>query len=67
MPITQLAAKIAAIMQEYTQSGYFLNLFFKKIFSFQSGVRPFGVSLLIGGWDESKGPMLFQIDPSVYF
>ncbi|CAK5094861.1 unnamed protein product [Meloidogyne enterolobii] len=49
MPITQLAAKIAAIMQEYTQSG---------------GVRPFGVSLLIGGWDESKGPMLFQIDPS---
>uniref|UniRef100_A0A914NHP9 Proteasome subunit alpha type n=1 Tax=Meloidogyne incognita TaxID=6306 RepID=A0A914NHP9_MELIC len=42
MPITQLAAKIAAIMQEYTQSG---------------GVRPFGVSLLIGGWDESKGPI----------
>ncbi|KAF7639514.1 Proteasome subunit alpha type [Meloidogyne graminicola] len=49
MPITQLSAKVASIMQEYTQSG---------------GVRPFGVSLLIGGWDESKGPMLFQIDPS---
>ena len=45
--------------QEYTQSG---------------GVRPFGVSLLIAGWDakecaENEGrPFLFQCDPSgAYF
>lgn len=29
-----------------------------------SGVRPFGVSLLIAGWDEDH-PYLFQSDPSV--
>ena len=39
--------------QEYTQSG---------------GVRPFGVSLLICGWDEPGKPLLFQCDPSgAYF
>lgn len=35
-------------MQEYTQSG---------------GVRPFGVSLLVAGYDHN-GPQLFQVDPS---
>jgi len=44
----QLVREIASIMQEFTQSG---------------GVRPFGVSLLIAGFD-SKGPQLFQVDPS---
>ena len=39
-------------MQEYTQSG---------------GVRPFGISLLIGGVDDD-GPQLYQVDPSgAYF
>eukprot|EP01067_Filipodium_phascolosomae_P001124 Filipodium_phascolosomae@DN1788_c0_g1_i4.p1 len=40
------------IMQEFTQSG---------------GVRPFGVSLLVAGYDED-GPQLYQVDPSgTYF
>jgi 20S proteasome alpha/beta subunit len=31
-----------------------------------SGVRPFGVSLLIAGWEaDPKKPLLFQADPSV--
>lgn len=31
-----------------------------------SGVRPFGVSLLVSGWDnDTKSPHLFQCDPSV--
>ena len=31
-----------------------------------SGVRPFGVSLLLAGWDEDGGkPFLYQCDPSV--
>ncbi|KAL1122929.1 hypothetical protein AAG570_003254 [Ranatra chinensis] len=48
----QLVQRVAAVMQEYTQSG---------------GVRPFGVSLLICGWDEDK-PALYQCDPSgAYF
>jgi 20S proteasome subunit alpha 2 len=28
------------------------------------GVRPFGVSLLISGYDEVNGPSLYQVDPS---
>ncbi|KFM76437.1 Proteasome subunit alpha type-2, partial [Stegodyphus mimosarum] len=52
IPTSQLVQRVAYIMQEYTQSG---------------GVRPFGVSLLIAGWDSSR-PYLFQCDPSgAYF
>jgi len=55
MPSTKLLVEsVANVMQEYTQSG---------------GVRPFGVSLLIGGWDvQEDRPRLFQCDPSgAYF
>nr|AAB82138.1 proteasome component [Oryza sativa Indica Group] len=48
MPVTQLVRETAAVMQEFTQSG---------------GVRPFGVSLLIAGYDDN-GPQLYQVDPS---
>ncbi|EGC37806.1 proteasome subunit alpha type 2 [Dictyostelium purpureum] len=48
IPVLQLVRELASIMQEYTQSG---------------GVRPFGVSLLVSGFDE-KGPHLYQVDPS---
>lgn len=52
IPTSQLVHRVAAVMQEYTQSG---------------GVRPFGVSLLIIGWDDDT-PHLFQCDPSgAYF
>ncbi|KAJ6882816.1 disease resistance protein RGA3 isoform X2 [Populus alba x Populus x berolinensis] len=47
IPVTQLVRETAA-MQEFTQSG---------------GVRPFGVSLLVAGFDD-KGPQLYQVDPS---
>ena len=46
-----LVQEIASIMQEYTQSG---------------GVRPFGISLLVIGYDEDK-PRLYQVDPSGAF
>jgi 20S proteasome subunit alpha 2 len=49
IPVNQLVRELAAIMQEFTQSG---------------GVRPFGVSLLIAGFDEVAGPQLYQVDPS---
>merc|ERR1712126_766868 len=57
IPTHQLVQRLAALMQEYTQSG---------------GVRPFGVSLLICGWDENDDgkqvPSMFQCDPSgAYF
>jgi len=48
IPVTQLVRETAAVMQEFTQSG---------------GVRPFGVSLLIAGYDDN-GPQLYQVDPS---
>ncbi|XP_068152915.1 proteasome subunit alpha type-2 [Drosophila tropicalis] len=52
IPVTQLVQRVANLMQEYTQSG---------------GVRPFGVSLLICGWDNGR-PYLYQSDPSgAYF
>eukprot|EP00698_Gefionella_okellyi_P004322 TRINITY_DN14000_c0_g1_i1.p1 TRINITY_DN14000_c0_g1~~TRINITY_DN14000_c0_g1_i1.p1 ORF type:complete len:234 (+),score=54.63 TRINITY_DN14000_c0_g1_i1:70-771(+) len=48
IPVLQLVKYLATVMQEFTQSG---------------GVRPFGVSLLVAGGDES-GSHLFQVDPS---
>merc|ERR1712028_120792 len=48
IPVSQLVRELASIMQEFTQSG---------------GVRPFGVSLLVAGYD-AKGPQLYQVDPS---
>ncbi|KIZ02631.1 20S proteasome subunit alpha 2 [Monoraphidium neglectum] len=48
IPVAQLVREVAAVMQEFTQSG---------------GVRPFGVSLLLAGFDDN-GPQLYQIDPS---
>lgn len=44
-----------------------LSMLYVVFFSFGSGVRPFGVSLLICGWDNDR-PYLFQCDPSgAYF
>lgn len=52
MPVSGIVREHASVMQEFTQQG---------------GVRPFGVSLMIGGYDDS-GPQLFQVDPSgTYF
>ena len=50
-PVSQLTREIANVMQEYTQSG---------------GVRPFGISLLIAGYD-GTGHWLYQVDPSGAF
>ena len=52
IPVLQLVREIAAVAQDYTQSG---------------GVRPFGISILVAGVDHD-GPQLFQVDPSgAYF
>jgi 20S proteasome subunit alpha 2 len=51
IPVTQLVKQVAAVAQEFTHSG---------------GVRPFGVSLLVAGYDGSV-PKLYQIDPSAAF
>jgi len=48
IPCAQLVKEVASVAQEFTQRG---------------GVRPFGVSLLIAGYD-SDGPQLYQVDPS---
>mmetsp|Transcript_54091 Transcript_54091/g.87421 ORF Transcript_54091/g.87421 Transcript_54091/m.87421 type:complete len:236 (-) Transcript_54091:322-1029(-) len=48
IPVSQIVREQATVMQEFTQSG---------------GVRPFGISLMIAGYDDS-GPQLFQVDPS---
>jgi 20S proteasome subunit alpha 2 len=52
-PVSQLVKQVAGVMQEYTQRG---------------GVRPFGISLLVGGVDGDGTPRLYQVDPSgAYF
>jgi len=51
-PTKVLVEEVASVMQEATQSG---------------GIRPFGVSLLVAGWDSHRGPMLYQVDPSGSF
>ena len=48
IPVAMLVRELAAVMQEFTQRG---------------GVRPFGISLLLAGYDHN-GPQLYQIDPS---
>lgn len=60
MPTREVVKAAAAIMQEFTQSG---------------GVRPFGISLLIIGWEDpiptlgqaEAIPTLWQVDPSGTF
>ena len=46
-----MVQKLLSVMQESTQSGR---------------IRPFGVSLLVGGYDESNEGkfQLYQVDPS---
>ena len=49
-PVKIMVQELAKVMQESTQSG---------------GIRPFGVSLLVGGYDEhSDKYQLYQVDPS---
>ncbi|KAH0473285.1 MAG: uncharacterized protein KVP18_001494 [Porospora cf. gigantea A] len=51
--VLELVKRVAAVMQEFTQTG---------------GVRPLGVSLLIAGHDMHHGFGLYQVDPSgAYF
>ncbi|KAG6837552.1 hypothetical protein H0H93_007733 [Arthromyces matolae] len=51
-PTRVLTQEIATVMQQATQSG---------------GVRPYGVSLLVAGWDSNRGQTLYQVDPSGSF
>lgn len=47
--VEYITRHIAALQQRYTQSG---------------GVRPFGISTLVAGFDAKDEPALFQTDPS---
>jgi len=47
--VEAIAKRIADMNQQYTQ---------------YAGVRPFGVSLIIAGVDESNGPVVFLTDPT---
>lgn len=58
VPVAQLVRELASIMQEFTQSGY--ASFCSLVVNCCSGVRPFGVSLLVAGADE-QGYHLYQV------
>jgi len=49
MPVEQLVKTLADNMHVYTQYG---------------GLRPFGVSFLVAGWDKHHGFQLIKVDPS---
>ncbi len=51
-PVEYIAKFISSTQQKYTQRG---------------GVRPFGISTLIAGFDNSMRPRLFQTEPSGVF
>uniref|UniRef100_A0A8C9LMY6 Proteasome endopeptidase complex n=1 Tax=Piliocolobus tephrosceles TaxID=591936 RepID=A0A8C9LMY6_9PRIM len=48
-PVSQLVVQICDIKQSYTQYG---------------GLRPYGVSFLIAGYDSKEGYQLYHTDPS---
>ena len=50
------------LLYNFIASLYFLLLTLFILSSFLSGVRPFGVSLLVAGFQET--PSLYQVDPS---
>jgi 20S proteasome subunit alpha 2 len=47
-----ICRQVADLFQEYTQNG---------------GVRPFGIGLIVAGYDEEQGPQIFQIEASGTF
>ncbi|GKT36800.1 Proteasome subunit alpha type-4 [Aduncisulcus paluster] len=49
IPVEDIARELADVKQSYTQHG---------------GLRPFGASLLIAGWDDKLGFQLYRTDPS---
>lgn len=49
MPVEQLVQTLCNLKQSYTQHG---------------GMRPFGCSFLVAGWDRVYGFQLYQTDPS---
>ena len=79
VPAAQLVRETATVMQEFTQSGCVAQPAclcapagnprgpLTRPPLLPSGVRPFGVSLLVAGFDDA-GPQLYQVDPSgAYF
>lgn len=47
-----LSKSVADLFQEYTQSG---------------GVRPFGIGMIVGGFDEEQGAQIYQVEASGTF
>ncbi len=52
MPPEVLAKRVADMMQVYTQ---------------HAGMRPYGVTMMLCGMDEVKGPQLFKCDPAGHY
>ncbi len=70
-PTRVLTQELATVMQQATQSGCVQKFGSSRRLIERlgnpSGVRPYGVSLLVAGFDVNRGPTLYQVDPSGSF
>ena len=61
IPVEQLVQNLCNLKQGYTQYGGKAKF---HMFIFIQGLRPFGVSFLFAGWDQTHGFQLYHSDPS---
>jgi len=64
IPVEQLVQQLCDTKQSYTQYGGSYPSFLSQCIYNRTGLRPFGVSFLYGGWDEHYGFQLYHSDPS---
>ena len=60
-----MTAKVSPTVLLSQVAGAYVFPFMNECNCFQS--RPFGVALLVAGWDDSAGPLLYHTDPSGTF
>jgi 20S proteasome subunit alpha 3 len=64
VPIESLVRTVCDLKQAYTQTGSKVRVVLGPDAHRSPGLRPFGSSFLLMGWDKHYGFQLYQTDPS---